>query len=106
MAEHPLLFPDYTPVDKVLPDISPVQRQNHPFTDPWGKTPGSSFFTLMLESVNNDDSLLAFPPCQLHVLLGHTLPSVMTQSLLGINASHLQHGRTPLGPAGEVQAGS
>jgi len=57
MAEHPLLFPDYTPVDKVVPDISPVQRQNHPFTDPWGKTTGvkSSFFTLILESVNNED---------------------------------------------------
>jgi hypothetical protein len=77
------------------------------------KPPGvkSSFFTLILESVNNEDltprfSPLAFPPCQLHVLLGRTLPKVMTQSLLGINASHLQHGRTPLGPAGEVQAGS
>ncbi len=36
MAEHPLLFPGYTPVDKIVPDISPVQRQDHPFTDPWG----------------------------------------------------------------------
>jgi uroporphyrinogen decarboxylase len=36
MAEHPLLFPDYTPMDKIVPDISPVQRRNHPFRDPWG----------------------------------------------------------------------
>ncbi len=36
MAEHPLLFPDYTPMDNIVPDISPVQRRNHPFTDPWG----------------------------------------------------------------------
>ena len=36
MAEHPLLFPDYTPMEKIVPDISPVQRRDYPFTDPWG----------------------------------------------------------------------
>ena len=36
MAEHPLLFPGYTPVDRIVPDISAVQHQNQSFTDPWG----------------------------------------------------------------------
>jgi len=36
MAEHPLLFPDYTPTDEVVPELSAVQRRDHPFTDPWG----------------------------------------------------------------------
>ena len=36
MGDHPLLFPDYTEQNQVVPEISPVQSQKHPFTDPWG----------------------------------------------------------------------
>ena len=36
MAEHLLLFPDFTPTkDMISPQISPVQRKDHPYTDPW-----------------------------------------------------------------------
>jgi hypothetical protein len=37
MAAHPLLFPNFTPTrDKIIPDFSPVQRKDQPYTDPWG----------------------------------------------------------------------
>jgi uroporphyrinogen decarboxylase len=37
MADHPLLFPDFTPTnDKIIPQFSPVQRKDLPYTDPWG----------------------------------------------------------------------
>ena len=36
MVEHPLLFPGYRPVEKVEPHLSPVQRKDQPYTDPWG----------------------------------------------------------------------
>jgi uroporphyrinogen decarboxylase len=36
MAEHPLLFPGFTPSAKVTPDFSPVQRKDQPYRDPWG----------------------------------------------------------------------
>ena len=36
MVEHPFLFPDFTVEDKIVPDISPLQRPNHQFKDPWG----------------------------------------------------------------------
>ena len=39
MAEHPLLFPDFTPTqEKIIPDYSLVQRKDAPYTDPWGCT--------------------------------------------------------------------
>jgi hypothetical protein len=30
MVEHPLLFPGYRPVEKVVPHLSPVQRKDQP----------------------------------------------------------------------------
>ena len=37
MAGHPLLFPGFTPSRaKIVPEFSPVQRKDHPYTDPWG----------------------------------------------------------------------
>jgi uroporphyrinogen decarboxylase len=37
MAEHPLLFPNFTPAHApIIPDFSPVQRRDQPYTDPWG----------------------------------------------------------------------
>jgi uroporphyrinogen decarboxylase len=36
MVAHPLLFPDYEPVARVLPELSPVQVADKPYTDPWG----------------------------------------------------------------------
>lgn len=37
MAEHPLLFPNFTHIqEKVVPVLSPVQRKDRPYTDPWG----------------------------------------------------------------------
>ncbi len=36
MAAHPYLFPDFTPVELVRPDLSPVQRKGQPYRDPWG----------------------------------------------------------------------
>ncbi len=36
MVEHPLLFPGYTPVEKVNPHYSPVQLKDAPYKDPWG----------------------------------------------------------------------
>ena len=36
MVAHPLLFPGYKPVDRVIPQYSPVQLKDHPYTDPWG----------------------------------------------------------------------
>jgi uroporphyrinogen decarboxylase len=36
MAEHPLLFPDFTRSETVIPELSPVQRKDHPYRDPWG----------------------------------------------------------------------
>jgi uroporphyrinogen decarboxylase len=37
MAEHPLLFPNFTPSHvPIIPDFSPVQRKDQPYTDPWG----------------------------------------------------------------------
>ena len=39
MAEHPFLFPDFTPIqEKIMPYFSPVQRKDNPYTDPWGCT--------------------------------------------------------------------
>lgn len=38
MVEHPLLFPGYQPVAKVEPNLSPVQRADIPYVDPWGCT--------------------------------------------------------------------
>ena len=39
MAEHPLLFPNFTPSrEQIVPDFSPVQRKDQPYTDPWGCT--------------------------------------------------------------------
>jgi hypothetical protein len=39
MAEHPLLFPDFTPTnEKIIPGFSLVQRVDAPYTDPWGCT--------------------------------------------------------------------
>lgn len=39
MAGHPFLFPDFTPTkEKITPYFSPVQRKDHPYTDPWGCT--------------------------------------------------------------------
>ncbi len=36
MAEHPLLFPDFTSQDKELPEPAPWERAGKPFTDAWG----------------------------------------------------------------------
>jgi hypothetical protein len=36
MAGHPLLFPDFTPSDRVTPEFSLVQRVDQPYRDPWG----------------------------------------------------------------------
>ena len=37
MAEHKLLFPDFAPLPAgFVPQFSPVQRADHPHTDPWG----------------------------------------------------------------------
>jgi len=36
MADHRLLFPDFSPVERVTPVFSPVQRMNQPYRDPWG----------------------------------------------------------------------
>lgn len=36
MVGHPLLFPGYQAVATVEPQFSPVQRKDHPYTDPWG----------------------------------------------------------------------
>lgn len=37
MANHPLLFPGFEPSGAlIVPDFSPVQRKDHPYTDPWG----------------------------------------------------------------------
>jgi uroporphyrinogen decarboxylase len=38
MADHPLLFPGFEPVEKVEPSLSPVQVADAPYTDPWGCT--------------------------------------------------------------------
>jgi hypothetical protein len=39
MAEHPLLFPGFTMgKQKIIPEFSPVQRKDQPYTDPWGCT--------------------------------------------------------------------
>jgi hypothetical protein len=39
MAEHPLLFPDFTRTqEKIIPYFSLVQRKEAPYTDPWGCT--------------------------------------------------------------------
>jgi hypothetical protein len=39
MAEHPFLFPGFEPTKgKITPNFSPVQRKDHPYTDPWGCT--------------------------------------------------------------------
>ncbi len=37
MAEHPLLFPGFSPTSqKITPQFSAVQRKAQPYTDPWG----------------------------------------------------------------------
>ena len=36
MAEHPLLFPDFTSQDNVLPEPAPWERAGKPYTDAWG----------------------------------------------------------------------
>lgn len=36
MAEHPLLFPGFTPTAQVTPVFSPVQLRDRPYRDPWG----------------------------------------------------------------------
>jgi len=36
MVEHPLLFPGYEAVEEVVPQFSPVQLKDHPYTDGWG----------------------------------------------------------------------
>jgi uroporphyrinogen decarboxylase len=36
MAEHPLLFPDFTSQGNVLPELAPWERAGTPYTDAWG----------------------------------------------------------------------
>jgi len=36
MAEHKLLFPDFHPEDKVLPELAPWERAGTPYIDAWG----------------------------------------------------------------------
>jgi len=36
MAEHSILFPDFTPEDAVLPELAPWERAGKPYTDAWG----------------------------------------------------------------------
>jgi uroporphyrinogen decarboxylase len=36
MAEHRLLFPDFTGKDVVMPELSPWERAGRPYTDSWG----------------------------------------------------------------------
>jgi len=36
MGEHRLLFPDFNPSDKTIPEPAPWERSEKPFTDAWG----------------------------------------------------------------------
>lgn len=36
MAEHQLLFPDFTAKEAVLPELAPWERAGRPYTDAWG----------------------------------------------------------------------
>lgn len=36
MVAHPLLFPGYELKERVDPCLSPVQKKDHPYQDPWG----------------------------------------------------------------------
>jgi len=36
MAEHPLLFPDFSSKEMVLPELAPWEQKGKPYTDAWG----------------------------------------------------------------------